>query len=108
MRVRTVLAFGIGYLLGTKAGRERYRQILAAAKRTSLRLDEAGRQLEQRADPGYREGRVPRAPFVSGLLLSAMLSRSVAALADVAAVPHPVRMRGRRSSRGARTRCTPR
>ena len=107
MRVRTVLAFGIGYLLGTKAGRERYRQILAAAKRTSLRLDEAGRQLEQRADPGYREGRVPRAPFVPGLLLSAMLSRSPAALA-IAAVPHPVRMRSPRSSRGARTRRTPR
>ena len=54
MRVRTVVAFGIGYVLGTKAGRERYGQILAAAKRASLRLDEAGRRLEQYADPGTR------------------------------------------------------
>ena len=35
---------GIGYMLGTKAGRERYGQILAAAKRAPLRLDEAGRR----------------------------------------------------------------
>ena len=32
---------GIGYVLGTRAGRERYGQILAA-KRAPLRLDEAG------------------------------------------------------------------
>ena len=27
MRVRTVLAFGAGYVLGTRAGRERYHQL---------------------------------------------------------------------------------
>jgi len=32
-------AFGIGYLLGTKAGRQRYGQIVAAATRASERLE---------------------------------------------------------------------
>jgi hypothetical protein len=47
VRLRSLLAFGIGYVLGSKAGRERYEQNLAAAKRASIRLDEYGRDLEQ-------------------------------------------------------------
>lgn len=31
-RISTVAAFGVGYTLGTKAGRERYRQILHLAE----------------------------------------------------------------------------
>ena len=40
MRLRSLAAFAIGYVLGSKAGRERYGQIIAAAKRTSQRLEE--------------------------------------------------------------------
>jgi len=51
VRPRTLLAFGIGYMLGTKAGRERYEKILAAARRTSARLDQVGRRLERYSNP---------------------------------------------------------
>jgi len=48
LRLRSLLAFGVvGYVLGSRAGRERYEQLLAAAKRASTRLDEYGRKLEQ-------------------------------------------------------------
>ena len=47
VKVTTVVAFGIGYLVGTKAGRERYEQILAAAKRRSGRLGDLGEKLDQ-------------------------------------------------------------
>ena len=47
MRLRSLLVFGVGYVLGSRAGRERYEQLLAAAKRASTRLDEYGRKLEQ-------------------------------------------------------------
>lgn len=47
MRLRSLLAFGVGYVLGSRAGRERYEQLLAAAKRASARLDEYGPTLEQ-------------------------------------------------------------
>ena len=47
MRLRSLLAFGVGYVLGSKAGRERYEQLLATAKRASTRLDEYGRKPEQ-------------------------------------------------------------
>jgi hypothetical protein len=40
VRLRSLAAFAIGYVLGSKAGRERYGQIIAAAKRTSQRLEE--------------------------------------------------------------------
>ena len=38
--------FGAGYVLGSRAGRERYGQILAAARRTATRLQEYSRKLE--------------------------------------------------------------
>jgi hypothetical protein len=47
VKVTTVVAFGIGYLVGTKAGRERYEQIVAAAKRRAARLGELGDKLER-------------------------------------------------------------
>jgi hypothetical protein len=47
VRLRSLLVFGVGYVLGSRAGRERYGQLLAAAKRASTRLDEYGQKLEQ-------------------------------------------------------------
>jgi hypothetical protein len=47
LSLRSLLAFGVGYVLGSRAGRERYEQLLAAAKRASARLDEYGPKLEQ-------------------------------------------------------------
>ncbi len=40
MKVRTFAVFGAGYVLGTKAGRERYGQIIAAAQNAPKRLEE--------------------------------------------------------------------
>ena len=40
MRLRSLAAFALGYVLGSKAGRERYGQIIAAAKRASERLED--------------------------------------------------------------------
>ena len=42
-----LLVFGVGYVPGSKEGRERYEQLQATAKRASTRLDEYGRKLEQ-------------------------------------------------------------
>lgn len=50
MRLATLAAFGAGYVLGTKAGHERYAQIVAAAQRASSRLDEYSAR--HRADVG--------------------------------------------------------
>ena len=40
MRLTTVVMFGAGYVMGTKAGRERYEQIVTVAENASKRLDE--------------------------------------------------------------------
>jgi hypothetical protein len=37
-----VAAFGLGYVLGSRAGRERYEQIIAAANKASQRLEISG------------------------------------------------------------------
>ena len=42
MKIVTAAVFGIGYVLGTKAGRERYAQIVAAASKASERLEAYG------------------------------------------------------------------
>jgi len=42
MKIGTVLAFGVGYVLGTRAGRERYGQVVAAARSASQRLEAYG------------------------------------------------------------------
>jgi hypothetical protein len=46
LRLRSLLAFGVGSCSASKAGRERYEQN-PAAKRASRRLDECGRRLER-------------------------------------------------------------
>jgi len=38
MKMRSLVVFGIGYVAGTRAGRERYAQIAAAASRAAGRL----------------------------------------------------------------------
>ena len=40
MRLTTLVMFGAGYVLGTRAGRERYAQIVTIAEKASKRLDE--------------------------------------------------------------------
>ena len=35
MKLRTAIAFGIGYILGSKAGRDRYEQLRRAYRRTT-------------------------------------------------------------------------
>ena len=40
MKLTTVLMFGAGYVIGARAGHERYAQIAAVAERTSKRLEE--------------------------------------------------------------------
>ncbi len=39
MKLMTIASFGVGYVLGTKAGRERYERILEAALQASQRLE---------------------------------------------------------------------
>jgi hypothetical protein len=46
MKLTLLCAFGAGYVLGTKAGRDRYDQIRELARDASQRLEESGvRQL---------------------------------------------------------------
>ena len=52
MKLRSLAVFGVGYVLGAKAGRERYVQIVEAVQAASQRLDEARRQ---RGKPARRE-----------------------------------------------------
>jgi hypothetical protein len=40
VKVSALVMFGAGYVLGTKAGRERYAQIVALAEQVSKRLEE--------------------------------------------------------------------
>ncbi len=42
MKLASIAIFGAGYVLGTKAGKERYEQILAAAQTASQRLETYG------------------------------------------------------------------
>lgn len=60
MRLTTVLTFGAGYVLGTRAGRERYAQIIAAADRASKRLEAYSER--HRPDADSRGGSGPRRP----------------------------------------------
>jgi hypothetical protein len=46
VRVRSLAFFGAGYVLGTRAGRERYKQIVAAAQTASKRLDDYSGRFE--------------------------------------------------------------
>lgn len=49
MKLTTVAVFGVGYLLGTRAGRERYEQILELTQIASGKFAESGarRRLEE-------------------------------------------------------------
>lgn len=46
MKLRSIAVFGAGYVLGTRAGRERYGQIVAAAQNASKRLEDYIAKLE--------------------------------------------------------------
>jgi hypothetical protein len=46
VKLSTVVVFGVGYVMGTKAGRERYAEIVKVAQKVSRRLDD----LSERAD----------------------------------------------------------
>ena len=48
--------FAAGYLLGTRAGRERYEQIVAVAERASRRLEDFSTR-HAPGDPVVRQGR---------------------------------------------------
>jgi hypothetical protein len=52
VKLSRIAIFGVGYVLGTRAGRERYEQIVAAAQRASQRLEDyfdGGRQPADRS-----------------------------------------------------------
>lgn len=40
MKLSTIAVFGAGYVLGSRAGRERYVQIVELAQRTAQRIEE--------------------------------------------------------------------
>jgi hypothetical protein len=40
VKLTTIAVFGIGYVLGSRAGRERYEQIVEATREAGKRLDE--------------------------------------------------------------------
>lgn len=42
MKIVTLAVFGAGYVLGTKAGRKRYEQMVVAARMAAQRLEEYG------------------------------------------------------------------
>lgn len=61
MRLRTVAIFAAGYVLGARAGKERYAQIVSAVERVSERLDAfSSRHAPDRHDEG--SGRADRDP----------------------------------------------
>ena len=55
MRLTTVIVFGAGYVMGTKAGRERYAQIVELAEKASKRLEDYSARSDHDADgdPGW-------------------------------------------------------
>lgn len=59
MRIVSLAALGVGYVLGARAGEERYEQIRKAARSSARRLEEYGEQgslaarAHGRSAPGY-------------------------------------------------------
>jgi hypothetical protein len=52
VRLTSLLMFGAGYVIGTRAGRERYAEIVTVAQRASKRLEEySARQSAVEAEP---------------------------------------------------------
>ena len=62
MKLTAVAVFAVGYVVGAKAGRDRYAQIVDGMARASQRLDE----FSARRPPGRRGGHAsPRADGAS-------------------------------------------
>ena len=57
MKLTAVAVFAVGYVVGAKAGRERYAQIVDGMARASQRLDE----FSARRPPGCQDHGAPRA-----------------------------------------------
>jgi hypothetical protein len=57
VKLTSMAIFAVGYVLGARAGRERYAQIVDAVERTSQRLDE----FSARRTPGNRSEAAGRA-----------------------------------------------
>lgn len=55
MKLFTITAFGAGYVLGTRAGREQYEHIVALARKASHALDLGGPQDRLEAYAGRLE-----------------------------------------------------
>jgi len=60
VRLTTLAMFGAGYVVGTRAGRERYEQIVIAAEKASKRLEDFSARHRMDSpdggrDPGRRE-----------------------------------------------------
>lgn len=55
MIVRLAVGFAAGYVLGTRAGRERYAEIKALARQVAARLEQTGTQGDHPLGP-LREG----------------------------------------------------
>lgn len=57
MKLGRILVFGAGYVLGSKAGRERYEQLVQVARNTAQRLEaynsRSGDDLERSAGALY-------------------------------------------------------
>lgn len=45
MKLRSLAVFGVGYVLGTRAGRERYEQVIEAAQSAAKRLEDYSTKL---------------------------------------------------------------
>ena len=57
MRLTTLVMFGAGYVIGTRAGRERYEQIVTAAEKASKRLDDLSARPGLDRSDGGRDAR---------------------------------------------------
>ena len=62
MKLVAVTMFGLGYVLGTKAGRERYEQIRTLARNASERFDASGARQRLEALATQLDGYSSRTP----------------------------------------------
>jgi hypothetical protein len=78
MKLTSLVLFGAGYVLGTKAGRERYEQITALARTAAANLEQksARQRILEYADGGHS--------------VAAMLSKANGSSAPLSE-PHPTR-----------------
>lgn len=59
MKLSTVVVFGAGYVMGTKAGRERYAEIVKVAQKISQRLDDLSTRGDEERDSREDESSQP-------------------------------------------------